>query len=57
VGPQNSNIERAGLVTAVEQAADGIVITDTSGRRAGTHPSSTRSFGTRFNPAGRGTAK
>ncbi len=31
MGLLNSNIERAGLVTAVEQAADGIIITDTDG--------------------------
>ena len=31
VCPENSAIERAGLVAAVDQAADGIVITDTTG--------------------------
>jgi len=45
VGPQNSNIERAGLVTAVEQAADGIVITDTSGRIQYVNPAFTAMTG------------
>jgi PAS domain S-box-containing protein len=32
MGLESDNVERAGLVTAVEQAADGIVITDIDGR-------------------------
>jgi len=32
VNKENDNIEEAGLVAAIEQAADAVIITDTGGR-------------------------
>jgi PAS domain S-box-containing protein len=45
VHPENKTIEQAGLITAVEQAADGIVITDTEGTIQYVNPAFTRMTG------------
>jgi PAS domain S-box-containing protein len=42
---ENSGIERAGLVAAVEQAADGVVITDADGKIRYVNPAFTRMTG------------
>jgi len=43
--PENKSFEQAGLITAVEQAADGIVITDTEGNIQYVNPAFTRMTG------------
>jgi PAS domain S-box-containing protein len=45
VSRESGNIERAGLVAAVEQAADGIVITDTEGNIQYVNPAFTKMTG------------
>jgi len=45
MGRQSDDIDRAGLVAAVEQAADGIVITDTSGKIRYVNPAFTAMTG------------
>ena len=45
MGRESGNIERAGLVAAVEQAADGIVITDTGGKIQYVNPAFTAMTG------------
>ena len=43
--PENKTFEQAGLITAVEQAADGIVVTDTEGNIQYVNPAFTRMTG------------
>ena len=43
--PENSTFEQAGLITAVEQAADGIVVTDTEGNIQYVNPAFTTMTG------------
>ena len=43
--PENRAIEQAGLITAVEQAADGIVLTDTEGNIQYVNPAFTKMTG------------
>jgi PAS domain S-box-containing protein len=45
VSPDNNTVEQAGLITAVEQAADGIVITDTEGAIQYVNPAFTKMTG------------
>jgi PAS domain S-box-containing protein len=42
---ESENVERSGLIAAVEQAADGIVITDTDGRIQYVNPAFTATTG------------
>jgi PAS domain S-box-containing protein len=45
VYPENKTFEQAGLITAVEQAADGIVVTDTEGKIQYVNPAFTKMTG------------
>ena len=45
MSPENRSFEQMGLITAVEQAADGIVITDTDGNIQYVNPAFTKMTG------------